>query len=93
MLKPDEVRHVARLARLYLSDQDIDVMTTQLGAILEYVEQLEQVDTSGVPAAAHALPLRDRMRPDAVTPGLSGDQALANAPQREEGYVRVPRIL
>ena len=93
MLTAKEVRHVARLARLQLSDQEIDAMTAQLGAILDYFDQLKQADTTGVPPAAHALPLQNVLRPDAVTPCLSPDEALANAPQREEDYVRVPKIM
>jgi len=93
MLTEQEVHQVARLARLYLSDQDIDVMTDQLGAILEYIDQLNQVDTQGIPPAAHALPLQNVLRADNIMPCLQPEEALANAPQREGDYFRVPKIM
>lgn len=93
MITPDQVRHVARLARLRLEDQEVDAMTSQLGAILEYFAQLDQADTTGVPPAAHPLPLRNVTRADEIKPGLPLDEALANAPQRDGDFFRVPKIV
>lgn len=93
MIDETRVRLVARLAKLLLSDEEVRLMTTQLGAILEYIDQLNRLDTTDIPPAAHALPLQNVLRPDRVVPGLAPAEALATAPQREGDYVRVPKIL
>jgi len=87
------VRHVAKLARLICSDEEIHRFTEQLGAILEYVAQLEQVDTTGVEPLAHCLPVHNVFREDQVRPGLTNEQVLANAPQRDGPFFAVPKIL
>ena len=93
MITPDQVRHVARLARLRLEDQEVDAMSSQLGAILDYFAQLDQADTAGVLPAAHPLPLCNVTRADEIKPGLPLDEALANAPQRDGDFFRVPKIV
>jgi aspartyl-tRNA(Asn)/glutamyl-tRNA(Gln) amidotransferase subunit C len=88
-----EVEHVARLARLALTDDEIDVLTTELGAILEHAAQVSALDTAGVAPTAHPLPLVNVFRADVARPGLDRDEVLAAAPDAEDGRFRVPRIL
>ncbi len=88
-----EVEHVARLARLGLSDQEMERMRAQLDAILTYIDKLNQLDTREVKPMSHVIPMTNVLREDVVSPSLSQDQALANAPDRHEAFFRVPRIL
>ncbi len=92
-LQRAEVEHVARLARLALTDDEIDALTTELGAILEHAAQVSALDTVGVPATAHPLPLVNVFRADETRPSLDRDEVLAAAPAAEGGRFRVPRIL
>ena len=87
------VRHVAHLARLKISDGDASRYAVQLSRILEYVAQLDEIDTEGIEPTAHPLPMSDVFRNDEVGPTLSPEQATANAPQRKDGYFRVPKVL
>jgi aspartyl-tRNA(Asn)/glutamyl-tRNA(Gln) amidotransferase subunit C len=89
----DQVVHVARLARLDLSEDELDRFTVQLGAVLEHVAGLEALDTAGVPPTAHPLPLVNVLRDDVPAPSLDRDEVLAQAPAAEDGRFRVPRIL
>ncbi|MCS6845092.1 MAG: Asp-tRNA(Asn)/Glu-tRNA(Gln) amidotransferase subunit GatC [Caldilineales bacterium] len=91
-LSTADVEHIAHLARLALTPEEVEQYRRQLSAILDYFETLKQVDTSAVPPTATVLPLRTVMRQDAVRPGLSTEDALANAPDREDGYFRVPAV-
>jgi|UniRef100_A0A7C5ENK5 aspartyl-tRNA(Asn)/glutamyl-tRNA(Gln) amidotransferase subunit C len=93
VLSRDEVLHVARLARLTLKEEEVDLFTRQLNDILSYMAQLREVDTEGVPPMAHALTAFNVFREDEVTPGLPREAALANAPDREEGGFVVPRVI
>ncbi len=88
-----DVEHVARLARLALTDEEIDGLTSELGAILEYAAQVSALDTEGVPPTAHPLPLANVFRRDDIRPCLFRDEVLAEAPAAEDGRFRVPRIL
>jgi aspartyl-tRNA(Asn)/glutamyl-tRNA(Gln) amidotransferase subunit C len=88
-----DVEHVARLARLALTDDELDALTSELAKILEHAAQVSALDTEGVPPTAHPLPLVNVFRPDVVRPGLSRDEVLAAAPEAENGRFRVPRIL
>ncbi len=88
-----DVAHVARLARLDLSDEDLAQFTEQLGAVLDHARDVEALDTAGVPPTAHALPLANVLRPDVVVPSLDREEVLAQAPEAEAGQFRVPRIL
>jgi aspartyl-tRNA(Asn)/glutamyl-tRNA(Gln) amidotransferase subunit C len=92
-ISTDDVAHVARLARLDLSEGDLEQFTDQLGAVLEHARDVEALDTAGVPPTAHPLPLRNVLRPDVVVPSLDRDEVLAQAPEAEAGQFRVPRIL
>ena len=89
----DEVRRLARLSRLELSDAEREAMTRQLGRIVDYVAQLQQVDTEGVEPLAHALDVSNVFRSDEPAPSLPVDQALANAPKRSGDFYSVPAVL
>jgi|SRR5215472_6118464 aspartyl-tRNA(Asn)/glutamyl-tRNA(Gln) amidotransferase subunit C len=88
----EEVDHVAELARLGLSEEERERFRDQLSAILGYVAQLNELDTSQVPPAAQVVPLENVTRPDEVRPSLSLEQVLANAPARFDAYFRVPPV-
>lgn len=92
-LTKEQVRHVAQLARLDLRPEEEERYARQLGAVLDYVEQLQKVDVTGVAPLAHPLPLPAAEREDVVLPSLSRDEALANAPQKVGEGVAVPRII
>jgi aspartyl-tRNA(Asn)/glutamyl-tRNA(Gln) amidotransferase subunit C len=89
----EDVEHVAHLARLHLTDEEIDRMQTQLSNILDAIETLQQVDTSHVGPTASVIQLENVMRDDKVRPGLTRDAALANAPLRDDPFLRVPTVL
>src|SRR5918992_4780141 len=91
-LSIDQVRKVAKLARLELTDADLSVMAGQLNAILDYVDQLQQVNTDGVEPLAHPLPVQNVFRDDEPAPSLPVDEALANAPARLGDYFGVPAV-
>ena len=93
MISREEVLHVARLARLHLTEEELERMRAQLDAILAYVDKLRELDVEGVEPTAHAVPLVDVMRDDALTPCLSQEEVLANAPDRAGEFFRVPRII
>ena len=89
----DDVEHVVHLARLHLTDEEVDRMQTQLSNILESIETLQQIDTSHVGPTASVIQLENVMREDEVRPGLTRDAALANAPLRDDPFLRVPTVL
>ena len=89
----DDVEHVAHLARLHLTDDEIDRMQTQLSNILEAIETLRDVDTSHVGPTASVIRLENVMREDVATPPMARDAALANAPLRDDPFLRVPTVL
>lgn len=89
----EQVRKVARLARLDLPDADLPVMAKQLTAILGYVDQLKELNTEGVEPMAHPLPIQNVFRPDELRPSLSVNEALQNAPSRSGDFFAVPAIL
>lgn len=91
-LTTDEVRHVAELAKLALTEAEIVQYTEQLSAILGYAALLQNVDTSGVPPTPYVLPLTNIMRADEPTPCLTNAEALANAPDSENGFFRVRAV-
>jgi aspartyl-tRNA(Asn)/glutamyl-tRNA(Gln) amidotransferase subunit C len=88
-----EVEHLARLARIDMTDEELDRMAGQLDAVLDAVAQVASVVTDDVPATSHPVPLVNVTRPDVVRPGLTAEEALAGAPASEDGRFRVPRIL
>jgi len=89
----DDVAHVARLARLDLTDEELDRFTEQLAAVLDYAAEMAALDTAGVPPTAHPLQLANVWRDDVVRPSLDRDEVLAMAPAAEDGRFRVPKIL
>jgi aspartyl-tRNA(Asn)/glutamyl-tRNA(Gln) amidotransferase subunit C len=89
----DTVRHVALLARLELSEEELDRFAHELADILDYVAKLDELDTTDVPPTSHSLPLANVMREDVAHPSLSRDEALANAPEAEDGYFKVPQVI
>jgi aspartyl-tRNA(Asn)/glutamyl-tRNA(Gln) amidotransferase subunit C len=93
MISKADVEHVARLARLALSDAEHERMQAQLSSILEYIDKLAALDVDGVEPTSHAVPLVNVMRDDEVRPCLPAEAMLANAPDRVGEHVRVPRIL
>jgi aspartyl-tRNA(Asn)/glutamyl-tRNA(Gln) amidotransferase subunit C len=88
-----DVEHVARLARLALTDDEVEQFTRELGVILDHADQVAALDLRDVPPTAHPLPLVNVLRADAARPGLDRDEVLAMAPDAEDGRFRVPRIL
>jgi len=88
-----DVEDVAQLARLELDESEIVKFTGQLNAILEYVDMLDKVNTDGVEPTAHVLPLKNVMRADEAKPSLPRELALANAPEQEDGYFKVPKVM
>ncbi|HYH03464.1 MAG TPA: Asp-tRNA(Asn)/Glu-tRNA(Gln) amidotransferase subunit GatC [Bacillota bacterium] len=92
-LSKAEVEHVARLARLELSETEKEEFTGQLNEILHFVEQLNQLDTKAVEPTAHAIPVANVFRQDEVKPSLDPELALTNAPDRVDNFFKVPKVL
>ena len=90
--RPD-VEHVAKLARLALTDHEIEDLTAELGSILGHAADIEALALDDIPPTAHPLPLENVLRADEVRPTLDRDEVLAQAPAAEDGRFRVPRIL
>ena len=88
-----DISKVARLARIALSEEELEAYGEQLTAILEAAEQVQALPTDGVEPTSHPLPFTNAFRPDVVTGSLDRDEILAAAPEAEDGYFRVPRIL
>lgn len=88
-----EVRHVASLAKLALSEEELARVGRELNRILDYFAELQQLATSDVPVTSHALPLVNVYREDAAGECLAVEEAVRNAPDRSDGYFRVPRIV
>ena len=93
VLTKEQVKHVADLAKLGLTEVEVEQMRLQLSAILEYAAVLERLDVAAIPPTATVLPLRNVMRADEVKPSLSAEDALANAPAAAKGYFQVKAIL
>jgi aspartyl-tRNA(Asn)/glutamyl-tRNA(Gln) amidotransferase subunit C len=92
-LSRDDVRKVSLLARLLLSEDELDKMTEDLGKIVGYVDQLGELDTEDIQPMAHAVELVNVFAEDAVRPSLPREEALANAPKRDDECYRVPAVL
>jgi aspartyl-tRNA(Asn)/glutamyl-tRNA(Gln) amidotransferase subunit C len=89
----EEVLHVAHLARLDIDEADIDRFAGQIGTILDYVDQLKQVDTADVAATSHAIAMTNALREDIGQDHLDADDALANAPEKDENGFVVPKVI
>ena len=92
MISKEEVKHVAKLARLELTDEEVEKYSKQLGDILRHVEQINEVDTKGVEPMPHAIPVYNVMREDVVKYEETKEELLKNAPYEEDGFFRVPKI-
>jgi aspartyl-tRNA(Asn)/glutamyl-tRNA(Gln) amidotransferase subunit C len=89
----EEVEYVANLARLKLNDQEKELFTRQLDSILKYMEKLNELDTSQVPPTSHVQPLRNVMREDKAEDSHLQEDMMANAPEREDNFYVVPRVI
>ncbi len=92
-LSESDVRHVALLARLELTDDEIERFRTDLNSILGHIDEIQRLDLEGVPPTAHPLDVVNVVRADEVRPGLSQAEALRNAPQAEAGAFVIPQIV
>jgi aspartyl-tRNA(Asn)/glutamyl-tRNA(Gln) amidotransferase subunit C len=93
VISREDVEHVARLARLALTPDELETMRTQLNAILVHIDALKAVDTSGVEPTSHAVPLVNVFRDDDPSPCFPAEEMLRNAPDRAGNFFRVPRII
>ena len=87
------VRHIGKLSRIELTDQQAATFAAQLGSILEYFDKLQQLDTTGVEPMAHAVEIHNVLAADTPQPSLSSAEALANAPQRDGDFFKVPKVI
>ena len=93
VISREEVAHLARLARLDVTEVELDTFAGQLGAIVGSVARVAEVATDDIPPTSHPVPLTNVFRPDVVVPSLDRDDVLAGAPAAEDGRFRVPRML
>ena len=89
----DHVRKTAQLGRILHTEAEVDSFTSQLAAILSYMEKLNEPDTDAVEPLAHVLPLKNVLRPDAPAPSLGSELAVREAPQHRDGFFKVPKVL
>ena len=93
MIERKDVMNIAKLSRLSLTDEEVGLYSSQLNGILQYVEKLKELDTEGIDPTSHVLDLRNVMREDKAVPSLPVEDVLKNAPDRKDGFYRVPRII
>ncbi|EWH23160.1 Asp-tRNA(Asn)/Glu-tRNA(Gln) amidotransferase subunit GatC [Bacillus haynesii] len=89
----EEVKHVAHLARLAITDEEAAMFTEQLDSIISFAEELNEVDTENVKPTTHVLQMKNIMREDVPDKGLPVEDVVKNAPDQKDGYIRVPSIL
>lgn len=89
----EQVRHIAKLARIAMSDGEVEAMVPELNAILGWVEQLSAVDTEGVEPLTAVIDLKQRLRDDVIDDGGVRDKVLANAPEAQHGFFAVPKVI
>lgn len=92
MISIEDVKHVAKLARLDLTETEVEKFSKQLGDILKYVEQMNEIDTTGVEPMAHPIPVVNVMREDEVRYEQTKEDLMKNAPDEEDGFFKVPKI-
>jgi aspartyl-tRNA(Asn)/glutamyl-tRNA(Gln) amidotransferase subunit C len=92
-VSPEQVRHIARLARIAMSDEEIERLVPELNAIIGWVEQLAEVNTDGVEPLTAVIDQKLRLRDDVVTDGNIRDAVLANAPEAQHGFFAVPKVI
>lgn len=93
MIDRKEVAHVAKLARLAVPDGELDALCRELGAIVQYVEQIQKLDLGSVPPLSHGGDARNVFRADETKPSLDKEAALQNAPSRQDDFFRVPKVI
>ena len=89
----EQIEHVAKLARLELTEAEKEMFTGQMDAILAYVDKLNELDTAGIIPTSHAVPMENAFRDDVVSESFSSDKALLNAPDRSGSFFRVPKVI
>ncbi len=89
----EEIAHVAKLARLQMDEESVELFTKQVGDILAYIEKLNRLNTEGIPPASHAISITNAFREDEMRPSISAEAALSNAPQTEDDMFVVPKVL
>jgi aspartyl-tRNA(Asn)/glutamyl-tRNA(Gln) amidotransferase subunit C len=92
VISREEVVHVARLARLHFEEDELVRLEGELSKIIDYINQLGELDLTGVPPTAHAVAVKNVLRPDEPRPGLTQEEALMNGPDVERGHFAVPRM-
>ncbi len=93
MLRLEEVKHIAMLARISLTDQEIQKLSSQLSAVVEYIGKLKEIDTKDVEPTSHVIPINNVFRDDNIRQSLSPQEMLKNAPDSNEGFFIVPKII
>ncbi|RJQ53099.1 MAG: Asp-tRNA(Asn)/Glu-tRNA(Gln) amidotransferase subunit GatC [Nitrospiraceae bacterium] len=88
-----DIGHVSLLARLNLAEKEKELFSRQVGGIIEYVNKLNELDTTDIEPTAHVLPIKNVFREDGITDSLPGETALQNAPEKEGGFYKVPKII
>ncbi len=88
-----EIEHIVMLARLELTEEEKKLFSKQIGSIIEYIEKLNELDTTNVDPTSHILPMKNVFRDDKLKPSLLKDNALQNAPDRTNDFYRVPKII
>jgi len=88
-----DVEYVADLAKLELTQEEKIKLQKELDNIIKYIDQLNELNTDNVPITSHVVPLKNVLREDKVLPSLAQDKALANAPQKKDGFFRVPKVI
>jgi len=92
-VSPEQVRHIAKLARIAMSDEELERLAPELNAIIGWVEQLGEVNTDGVEPLTAVIEQKLRLREDSVTDGDIRDDVLANAPEAQHGFFAVPKVI
>ena len=92
-ISKDTVKYVAHLARIDLKPKELDKLSAQLKGILDFIDKLKELDTKNISPTSHILPINNVFREDEPRLSLSGDKALKNAPQREENFFGVPKVI
>jgi aspartyl-tRNA(Asn)/glutamyl-tRNA(Gln) amidotransferase subunit C len=92
-ISKEEIEHIAELAHIQLNEKEKEVFTDQFNDILDFFNEIDKVNTEGVPPTHHTLPVSNIYREDKITPSLSKEDALSNAPKKERGYFKAPRII
>jgi aspartyl-tRNA(Asn)/glutamyl-tRNA(Gln) amidotransferase subunit C len=93
MIDRDTVLHIAKLARLSLTEQELEKITVQLGSTLEYIDQLNRADTSNVEPTCFIAPLHDPLRDDTLRPSLTQQEVLQNGPSVKKGFFAIPKVI